>query len=48
MDGDPTRDIADVRKTALVIKGGAAYYPADLHEELGIKPFAAPLRLTGN
>ncbi|MGI8561197.1 MAG: amidohydrolase family protein, partial [Luteimonas sp.] len=30
VDGDPTRDIADVRRTALVIKGGAAYYPADL------------------
>ena len=48
VDGDPTRDIADIRKTALVIKGGAAYYPADLHRELGIEPFTEALRVPGN
>ena len=31
VDGDPTVDIADVRKLALVIKGGQAYYPAEIH-----------------
>ncbi|TDK21528.1 amidohydrolase [Luteimonas aestuarii] len=44
-DGDPTVDIADVRKPALVIKGDTAYYPAELHEALGIKPFAEPVRV---
>lgn len=45
MDGDPTVDIADVRKLALVIKGGQAYYPAEIHEALGIAPFAAPVKV---
>ena len=44
VDGDPTADIADIRKIALVIKNGTAYYPSDVYESLGIKPFAAPLR----
>ena len=46
VDGDPTAQIADVRKIALVIKGKAAYYPAEIYEELGIRPFAAPLKVT--
>ena len=45
VDGDPTRDIADIRKVVTVIKGDTAYYPADIHAELGIKPFADPVRL---
>ena len=45
VDGDPTVDIADVRKLALVIKGGQAYYPAEIHEALGIAPFAAPVKV---
>ncbi len=44
VDGDPTTNIADIRKIALVIKNGTAYYPSDVYESLGIKPFAAPLR----
>ncbi len=45
VDGDPTADIADIRKVALVIKNGTAYYPGEVYEALGIKPFAAPLRI---
>ncbi|MEP6941161.1 MAG: amidohydrolase family protein, partial [Rudaea sp.] len=44
-DGDPTKDIADVRKVALVIKGDKAYYPSEIDEALGIKPFAQALKL---
>src|SRR4029079_10566137 len=43
VDGDPTRDIADIRKVAVVFKDGSAYYPAELYREIGVKPFAAPL-----
>ncbi len=45
VDGDPTRDIADLRKVALVLRDGDAYYPGEIHEALGIKPFAAPMRV---
>ena len=40
VDGDPTANIADIRKVALVLKGDTAYYPSEIHEALGIKPFA--------
>jgi cytosine/adenosine deaminase-related metal-dependent hydrolase len=45
VDGDPTRNISDIRKVALVIKGDVAYYPAQVHEALGVKPFTAPLKI---
>jgi hypothetical protein len=45
VDGDPTKDIADLRKVALVFKDGDAFYPAELYGEIGVKPFAPPLRV---
>lgn len=45
VDGDPTADIADIRKLALVIKGDRAYYPAEIHEALGITPFVPALKV---
>ncbi|MEP6873526.1 MAG: amidohydrolase family protein [Burkholderiales bacterium] len=39
VDGDPTRDIADVRKVALVITQGHWFSPPEMHTELGIVPF---------
>jgi imidazolonepropionase-like amidohydrolase len=38
IDGDPTKDIGAVRNTKLVIKDGVVYKPAEIDEELGIKP----------
>ena len=35
----------DIRKLALVIKDGRAYYPAEIHEALGITPFAPALKV---
>lgn len=46
-DGDPTAQISDIRKAALVIKGTSAYYPSEIYEELGIRPFAEPVKVTG-
>lgn len=43
VDGDPTKDITDIRKVALVVKGDKAYYPSEIDEALGIKPFAKPV-----
>jgi hypothetical protein len=45
VDGDPTQNISDIRKVALVIKGDVAYYPGEVHEALGIRPFTAPLKV---
>ncbi|MGH8031947.1 MAG: amidohydrolase family protein, partial [Luteimonas sp.] len=46
IDGDPTRNIADIRKVALVMKGGVAYAPDALYEAIGVKPFARSVAVT--
>ncbi len=38
-DGDPTTNIGDVRKVALVITQGKVVSPAEIDKELGIAPF---------
>jgi hypothetical protein len=38
IDGDPIRDIADVRRVTTVIKGGKVYDPAKIEQVLGIAP----------
>lgn len=45
VDGDPTRNIADIRKVALVIQRDKAYYPSEIHQALGIEPFAPAVRV---
>ena len=40
-DGDPTKNIGDVRKVALVIKGDKAFAPSEIDDALGIKPFVS-------
>jgi imidazolonepropionase-like amidohydrolase len=38
VDGDPTRNISDIRRVTLVVKGGVEYDPAKLYEAIGVKP----------
>jgi Amidohydrolase family len=38
IDGDPTVDISDIHKVAVVIKGGDVYDPAHIEKALGIAP----------
>jgi imidazolonepropionase-like amidohydrolase len=38
LDGDPVANISDVRKTALVLKDGVIYRPAELYSALGVEP----------
>ena len=46
VDGDPTHDIADIRKIAAVFKDGNVTYPSELFTEMGVTPFAAPVKVT--
>jgi hypothetical protein len=41
VDGDPTTNIADIRKVALVITQGNIISPTEIYETLGIKPFVS-------
>jgi hypothetical protein len=45
VDGDPTRDISDIRRISLVITGGAAYAPGEIYEAFGVKRFVDPPRI---
>jgi cytosine/adenosine deaminase-related metal-dependent hydrolase len=45
VEGDPTADISAVRRTSLVIMGETAYYPSELFEALGVRPFVAPIQV---
>jgi imidazolonepropionase-like amidohydrolase len=38
VDGNPAVNISDIRKTALVVKDGVLYKPAELYSELGVTP----------
>jgi imidazolonepropionase-like amidohydrolase len=38
VDGDPTKNISDIRKTAVVVQDGVLYYPNELYTELGVIP----------
>ncbi|HET9597484.1 MAG TPA: amidohydrolase family protein [Anaeromyxobacteraceae bacterium] len=47
VDGDPVADISTIRRVRMVMKGGAIYFPDEIHRALGVKPFAArpPVKL---
>jgi hypothetical protein len=39
---DPAKNISAVRSIRMVMKDGVVYYPQELYEALGIRPFAPP------
>ena len=39
VDGDPVANISDVRKVSLTMKAGVMFFPAELYDALGVKPF---------
>ncbi len=41
VDGDPTRNIEDIRKVSAVITRGFLVYPHEVHKTLGIKTFVS-------
>jgi imidazolonepropionase-like amidohydrolase len=38
VDGDPTKNISDIRNVTTVLKGGRVYDPAAIEKALGIAP----------
>jgi len=38
VDGDPTKNISDIRRVVLTVKDGVTYDPAKLYEAIGVKP----------
>jgi imidazolonepropionase-like amidohydrolase len=38
VDGDPTTNISDVRKTVLVVKDGVRFDPKEIYASVGVKP----------
>jgi cytosine/adenosine deaminase-related metal-dependent hydrolase len=42
VEGDPTQDIAAIRRISLVMKAGEVFYPAEIYESLGVKRFVDP------
>jgi imidazolonepropionase-like amidohydrolase len=38
VDGDPARNISDIRRTHVVIKGGVLFDPVKLYESVGVAP----------
>jgi imidazolonepropionase-like amidohydrolase len=46
VDGDPTKNISDIRRVSYVLKDGIGYAPAEIYEELGIRRFADPPSIT--
>jgi hypothetical protein len=42
VDGDPTRNISDIRRISLVMKDGVVYFPAEVYEAIGVRRFADP------
>jgi dihydroorotase-like cyclic amidohydrolase len=45
VDGDPTRNISDLRRVSLVMREGKTYLPAEVYEAIGVRRFADPPRI---
>jgi imidazolonepropionase-like amidohydrolase len=44
--GDPTAELAAIKKVRMVVKDGTVYYPSEIYPSFGIKPFATAPAVT--
>ena len=42
VDGNPLEELGSIRRIRMVVKDGAIYYPSEILDAVGIKPFAEP------
>jgi hypothetical protein len=47
LEGDPTADIRAVRRARMVVKDGAVYFPSEIYQAVGIRPFTTPPAIAG-
>ncbi|MFV3076888.1 amidohydrolase family protein [Niveispirillum fermenti] len=46
VDGNPLEELGAIRRIRMVVKDGVVYYPAEIYDAVGIRPFAPPPRVT--
>ncbi|WP_448662011.1 amidohydrolase family protein [Sphingomonas sp. CJ20] len=46
LPGDPTRDLRELHRIAMVVKDGTIYFPSEIYPAFGVKPFADAPRIT--
>ena len=46
LPGDPTRNLSELHRIALVVKDGTLYFPSEIYPAFGVKPFATAPKLT--
>ncbi|MFC3051520.1 amidohydrolase family protein [Kordiimonas pumila] len=44
--GDPTKDISEIRKARMVMRGGTIYFPSEIYDALSITPFSTKPAIT--
>jgi imidazolonepropionase-like amidohydrolase len=44
--GDPTKDLKAIKTISMVVKDGTVYYPSEIYQRFGIKPFVDPPKVT--
>ena len=40
LPGNPLKDLRELHRIAMVVKGGTIYFPSEIHAAFGVKPFA--------
>jgi imidazolonepropionase-like amidohydrolase len=44
--GDPIKNLKAIKTISMVVKDGTFYYPSEVYPKFGIRPFAAPPKIT--